>query len=658
MPGVAGRAGRSQHARGRGALLGAVGLLLATVALAGPPARAADGDPQWFDGRTATEVSVDDGRFTDGHGREVVLRGFNVSGETKLEENGGLPFANAADARTSATAVRALTGGNAVRFLLSWAHAEPAPGVLDTAYLDRATEQIKALLAAGLRVFPDFHQDLYSRHLFDEDSWYTGDGAPRWAVEAGGYPDESCGICVLWGQNITQNQAVKSATRDFWANRVLTVPTSSGPVSVPVRDAFLDTAQKTMEHLARNLDADEFAGVVGFDPYNEPYAGEYAGGQDSRAWERDVLWPFYEEFRARMDAAGWRDKPVFVEPNMFWNANLDFARQPGGLLDAGAVGDDYVFNTHFYDQKAISGIFMWGKARDGRYATDFAAVRDRAEALATPGIVSEFGHPLGGTTADKAPSVLKAMYQALDSRLPGAAWWSSAARSGPVLSGTQWQWDLYSGRHREAMNGNPGKILTDGDAWNDEDLSSVELDASGKAVLRQDARLLDRLYPTAVAGRALAFTYEDRSRDGTSVMSWNRVPEGMPNTARLVGSGRYGVLVWRSEGATRAPTELHLPSGFDPAATTVVSDLGAVTGLPAYTAQGQTAGHPVARAAERGGPGAHRLLLSAPAAADGPGTLHYALVADGATSPSAELRAAAGRELAAWAATSAFPAAG
>ena len=69
-----------------------------------------------------------------------------------------------------------------------------------------------------------------------------------------------------------------------------------------------------------------------------------------------------------MDAAGWQDKPAFVEPNLFWNANLYFQSQEGGLLDAGAIGPRYVFNTHFYDQKAISGIFMWGKAADGQYA--------------------------------------------------------------------------------------------------------------------------------------------------------------------------------------------------------------------------------------------------------------------------------------------------
>ncbi|MET8584931.1 cellulase family glycosylhydrolase [Streptomyces collinus] len=593
-----------------------------TVAGAPPATAATPSGSLWFDGGPLT---VRGGRLVDGRGREVVLRGYNVSGETKLEENGGLPFASAADARTSATALRALGGGDAVRFPLSWAHAEPVRGQVDTAYLAAVTEQMSAFLDTGIRVYPDFHQDLYSRYLFGAGSWYTGDGAPKWAVDAGGYPKESCGICLFWGQNITQNAAVRQAQYDFWHN------------AHGVQDAFLDTAQATMAYLQGHLDEDEFAGVVGFDPYNEPYAGGYESGQTSRTWERDLLWPFYTRFRARMDAAGWRDKPAFVEPNLFWNANISTQRQEGGLLDAGTLGPGYVLNTHFYDQKAISGVLMWGKAADGQYAADFAAVRDRATAAGTAAVVSEFGHPLAGTVSDKAPTVLKAMYQGLDSRLPGARWWTDPAASGPVLSGSQWQWDLYSGRHHEPMNGNPGKVLVSGDGWNGEDLSAVRLDDTGTPVLRQDARLLDRLYPSATAGTALAFTYEDRSRDGSSTLTWNPVPASLPATARLVGPGQYGLLVWRSGGG--APTELHLPASFPTGATTVVSDLGTVCGPPAYTAD-----TPVGVAPEPGGTGSRRLLLTAMDS----GVPHFALVTNGATAPSADLLGAARAELAAW----------
>ncbi|MGP4013075.1 endoglycosylceramidase [Streptomyces sp. 4N124] len=601
-------------------------LLCGFLSVAGtrPATAASVPDSLWFD---ESPLTVQNGRFTDGHGREVVLRGYNVSGETKLKENNGLPFASVADAKKSATALRALGGGNSVRFLLSWAYAEPVRGQVDNAYLAAATAQIGAFLDVGIRVYPDFHQDLYSRWLFDSDSWYTGDGAPKWAVDLGDYPDEYCGICPFWGQNITSNAAVTEATYDFWHN------------TYGLQDSFLDTAQKTMAYLKQNLTTAQFAAVVGFDPYNEPHAGVYDSGQSSRAWEKDVLWPFHVKFRARMDAAGWQDKPAFVEPNLFWNANLDFQKQEGGLLDVGNLGPRFVFNTHFYDQKAISGIFMWGKAADGQYAGDFGTVRDRASATKAPAIVSEFGHPLTGTVSDKAPTVLKAMYQALDSRVPGASWWTNPAGSGPVLSGSQWQWDIYHGRHHELMNDNPDKVQTEGDAWNGEDLSAVRLDDSGKAVLRQDARLLDRVYPSATSGTTVAFTYEDRSRDGSTTLTWNPVPSSLPRVAQLVGSGQYSLLVWRS-GSGSAPTELHLPASFPTSTTTVVSDLGTAYAPPAYTPS-----TPIAAASEPGGSGSRRLLLTD----SDSGTLHYALVTNGATNPSSSLLNAAKAELAAWA---------
>jgi hypothetical protein len=611
------------------------------IGLLGTPAAASPG--LWFDTSAAAAISTEGTEFVDGYGREVVLRGFNVSGEEKLEENGGLPFASVADAQASATALRRLAGSNAVRFPLNWAHIQPAPNQVDTGYLAAATAQLAAFLDQGIEVFPDFHQDLYSRYLFNQGSWYTGDGAPQWVVAAGGYPREFCGICVNWGQNITQNAAVQDATADFWHDRVLS--TSAG--SIGVQDAFLAQAQQTMTYLKQHLTGAEFTRIVGVDPFNEPYAGTYDTGQNSQSWEQTVLWPFYQKFRQRMNAAGWTDKPAFVEPNLFWNANISFEQQPGGLA-VGQFGPGFAFNTHFYDEQALSGILMLGNATDGQYLSDFNTIRQRATGTNSPAFVSEFGNPVTGSVSGKTPSVLKAMYQALDSSVSGAGWWTQAASSGPVLSATQWQWDVYNGRHHELMNGNPDKVQTSGDGWNGEDFSAVDLTANGTAQLREDANLLDRIYPAAVAGTTLAFTYEDRATDSGTTLTWNPIPSSMPNLARLVGSGQYGVLVWRGNGGP-APTELNLPATFTANTTTVLSDLGASTGIPAYTAHGQTADHAIAIAPQVGDSGAQRLILSPPP--NDSGVPHYALITNGSPVPSASLTAAAAGELANWAAT-------
>ncbi|MEU4766032.1 cellulase family glycosylhydrolase [Actinosynnema sp. NPDC023794] len=604
-----------------------IAFLLALVLTTSTAPGVAAPDELWFDG---SAVTVADGAFRDEHGREVVLRGFNASGTAKLAEHRGLPFASTADARSSAAAMRRMTGANAVRFLVTWAWVEPEPRRIDLAYLDRVGEQIGAFTDQGIRVYLDFHQDLYSRHLFNRDSWYTGDGAPEWVVRAGGYPKESCGICVHWGQNMKSNNAVTAATRDFWHNRE--IATSAGPIRI--RDEFLHQAGEAMRRLKSTLPAEAFRLVLGVNPLNEPYAGRYDQGQDGVAWERDLLMPFYRQFRQRMDDAGWADKPAFVEPLVFWNQNVDFFAEPGGFPAVPTLGDRFVFNSHFYDGKAQSGLLKPGKAADGEYTADFNRIRDRAGALGTAGIVSEFGHPVAGFTSDKNPTVLKAMYQALDSRLPGARWWAGAAASGPVLSGSQWHWDVNYGRHHELMNDNPDKVRTEGDAMNDEHFSAVRVDDGGNHVLTVEGRVVDRLFPRAVAGRTAAFAYEDRARDGGAVLSWNRVPDTMPAVRALVGTGQFGVLVWRGNGVA-APTELHLPSSFPPASTTVVSDLGALTGLPAHTGAG-----PVSVAPEPGVPGVNRLLLSTEDTG-----LHFALVANGASAGSVT---AARAELAAW----------
>ena len=373
----------------------------------------------------------------DGHGREVTLRGFNVSGSTKLYETNLLPFRSTADAARSAQSMRDLTGANVIRFLISWEGVQPAPGSIDTAYLNRAVEQIRAFTDRGIYVLVDYHQDLYSSHLFNKGSWYTGDGAPAWVIKAGNYPAESCGVCLLWGQNMQSSNAVRGAARDFWRNRMLT--TSAGQVGV--QDAFLTQAGATMRHLRQQLPAESFQNIIGFDPFNEPFDGGL-DGKSGAEWERTLLMPFYQRFRAVMDDAGWAAKPAYIEPLVFWNTGFF---EEGGLPAGPALGSRYVFNSHFYDGARLT--LDPSHASDGTYAAAMNRIRDRARALTTAPFVSEFGHKLSGYGSDRTPWMMRATYQAMDAGVSGANWWANPAAGGKALSGTQWQWDIYNGRH-------------------------------------------------------------------------------------------------------------------------------------------------------------------------------------------------------------------
>jgi hypothetical protein len=531
--------------------------------------------------------------------------------------------------------MRDLTGANVIRFLISWEGVQPAPGTIDYGYLDRAIAQMREFTDRGFYVLLDYHQDLYSSHLFNQGSWYTGDGAPAWVIAAGNYPTESCGICLLWGQNMMNNAAVRQAAYDFWHNRVLA--TAAGQIGV--QDAFLGQAGATMQYLKRQLPAASFGNLVGFDPFNEPFDGGTDSGT-ATDWEKNYLVPFYQRFRAAMDTAGWTAKPAFVEPLVFWNTGVS---EQGGMSTIAPLGPRFVFNSHYYDGPRMT--YDWSAASDGTYAATMNRVRTRATSLGTAPFLSEFGNRLTGYGSDRTPWMVRAVYQGMDAGIAGANWWSTPAAGGAVLSGTQWQWDIYSGQHHELMNGNPNKVQTTGDGWNDEDHSVVAVDAAGAVVPRLDIRVLDRLYPTAVAGGTLAFAYEDLARSGYAgagqQQAWLTVPSTLPAVAWMVSGRQYGVLVWREPAtAAGAPTELHLPRSFAAASTAVVGDVATRYGLPATG--------PVSVTPEVGSATAQRLLIDTTGAA--PGSVHVALVVNagsGAAVTAAQLTAAQA-ELTAW----------
>jgi hypothetical protein len=567
----------------------------------------------------------------DAEGREVTLRGFNVSGSTKLDESGFLPFRSTADAALSAQAMRDQTGANVVRFLINWGAIEPTAGTVNTTYLSKVAAQIQAFTDRGIYVLLDYHQDLYSQYLFNSGSWYTGDGAPSWVISGGAYPQESCGICLLWGQNMQSNGAVRKAMYDFWHNRVIS--TSAG--NLGVQDAYIAQSTKTMTYLRQQLSADAFQNVLGVDPFNEPFDGGLDGAAGT-TWETTYLMPFYQRFRAAMDTAGWTAKPLYAEPLVFWNSYLS---EQGGLSTAGTLGSRYVFNSHYYDGARMTLDLTWPS--DGTYSAPMAAIRARAAALGTAPFVSEFGSSLGES---RTPWIVRGQYEGLDHAGTASTWWTSPAGRGDVLSSTQWHWDIYNGKHHELMNGNASKVQTTGDAFNGEDFSVIQTDNSGAVVQRLDPRVVDRIFPSAVAGDQVAFATEDLARDrlgGTGTATpWLTVPSTLPAIAQLAAGHQYAVLAWRQPvTAPTAPTEMHVPATFTAGNTVVISDLGTTAGV--------SASGPVAFSTEVGSTQAHRLLLTAPESAAG--TVHVALVIDsGGTAPTAAQLAAASTELIAW----------
>lgn len=142
------------------------------------------------------KLSIRGDRFYDALGREVLLRGVNLGGDSKLP----VPFGGThhpsdfADHKTVSFVGRPFPlseatehfsrlkrwGFNVIRLLVTWEAVEHAgPGIYDHDYLDYFEAIARLAGDFGLYVFIDFHQDAWSRMS-------GGSGAPGWTFDTVG----------------------------------------------------------------------------------------------------------------------------------------------------------------------------------------------------------------------------------------------------------------------------------------------------------------------------------------------------------------------------------------------------------------------------------------------------------------------------------------
>ena len=264
--------------------------------------------------------------FRDSLGREVLLRGYNVTSRTLVTRGGLTPFTDLEQARTLTDRLRRRTGANVARFLISWEGTHPEVDRIDTDYLRTIAEQIQVLTDRGIYVVLDYHQDNFSRHLVPHGH---GDGAPAWVTP--GLPRRPCGPpCVDSVQHYLVNRSVRMAFRNFWDNAEF--PTPAGPRRL--QDEFLWQLARVLAYLRDALPAPAFERVLGVEPMNEPVDGGRRG-MSAAAWDNQKLWPFYRRVRGVLDDAGWGAKLVFAGPSAFWNTNLGLPGGNQGLLRTG-----------------------------------------------------------------------------------------------------------------------------------------------------------------------------------------------------------------------------------------------------------------------------------------------------------------------------------
>jgi endoglycosylceramidase len=254
------------------------------VGRSGLPAGGSSGAARVADG-SVLPISTTGTRLTDSDGQVVILHGVN-------EVYKVAPYEPSADGFSDDDAAfLAANGFNAVRLGVIWAGVEPEPGVIDTAYLASIDQTVHTLANHGIYTIVDMHQDNYS-------STFTGEGAPEWATQTGGLPNQDFGFPGSYYLNAAENHAWDA----FWSN-------ADAANGLGLEDNYA----QAWESVASSLNGNP--GVVGYDIINEPWPGS--------SWLRTLLGgsffgdqqlaPMYNQVAAAIRAVD-PTTALFVEP--------------------------------------------------------------------------------------------------------------------------------------------------------------------------------------------------------------------------------------------------------------------------------------------------------------------------------------------------------
>lgn len=504
----------------------------------------------------------EDDIFIDGLGREVHLRGWNVSGAVKLGSSGFLPFRNLSDAEKTFKDIRVKSGANNVRFLLSWEGVHPQIDTIDYSYLDRLVAQVKEAIKNKIYVYLDWHMDIFSRYFFDENHRDSGNGAPQWVTPLEIYPESICHFCVHWGMNIFLNERVKKGYLNFWENRPF--PTSKG--TRYLQTEFLWQLEKTLVYVKSKLSEEEMNYIIGVDPMNEPIDGD-RGGLTPYEFDNKLLWPFYERVKKVMNKAGWEDKFAMGEPVVTWIFNSPFFKVTGGSHLDYSPGKGFVFNSHFYDTNRMGLNFK--RVYSGTHLKYFDLIRRESRHFKAPPFLSEFGMVLNKVGEKDNSRMLNSIFQSTELSYNGMEEGSNyPSFYGPLISSSQWHWDIYSFNHHEPKNGNPNIIVTKGDGINNENFSVVKDFGKSYAV---DKYIVERMYPRRAQGPIMSFAYNAIPKDSLKRdLKWHALRPN-ENGTMFFKDNRFGMLIWRGKSSL-APTEIFIPRFFDLNNTLIMTD--------------------------------------------------------------------------------------
>lgn len=339
-------------------------------------------------------LRADGTRFRDEHGRVVTLRGLNTGTRSKWAPYAPFDFAqpDPGGASYRAALARYLDGAaslgvNVLRVPFSWQGLEPERGRLDEAYLARYDLFLDEAWKRGLRTIVDFHQDVYAEN-------FCGDGFPAWTIDAGGQPlPAPHHDCKDWFLGYSTPE-VKRAFDRFWAD--------GGGIQA---DYVAMWKRMVARHKGR-------AGVVGFEPINEPSEGS----AERALFEPSTLTSFHGKMAMLINAEA-PEALVFVDP-------LGITSALHSTLLLQPPGKNLVYAPHYYQGGTISG----GAGNPRLLVPDLTMLKQTGDLWKVPTFVGEWG---SGNESGDARDYVTAHLGAFDAL---------------ELSGTEWEYSLSAER--------------------------------------------------------------------------------------------------------------------------------------------------------------------------------------------------------------------
>jgi endoglycosylceramidase len=302
----------------------------------------------------------------------------------------------------------------------------------DEAFLARYDALLDAAWARGIRTVVDFHQDVYAEV-------YCGDGFPAWTLP-GPLPAPHHD-CPNWYNAYLSNPDVQAAFDRFWAD------------GSTVQSDYLSLWQRLA---ARERDR---AGVIGFEPINEPAAGT----ANEMTFESTTLTAFYSKLVGALNTAA-PGALVFVDP-----PGLSSATHTTQL--GKPDGDGIVFAPHYYQPVVLFG----GDGVPEQVSGDLAKWMDVGNRWGVPVFLGEYG---ADHDAPGAADLIAAHHDAFDSL---------------GMSGTEWEYSTAT------------------EVWNAERFTVARADGSAYPVT---AALL-RPHAQAVAGEPTSMSWDAATRHYT-----------------------------------------------------------------------------------------------------------------------------------------------